>query len=415
MRLNLLVSSVLAGSLLVVAPASAAGAWEVDLTAPGEGSTNVVTDGAVRLGSDDNRAASAASGLRTGFAVYSRRLATPANTFAAAVRSGVPAGAELAIDVRGWVGETFVDGARVGNGPGRAVGGSAGGQWTEWVEVRPGAPGVLPAAVTDVEVRALLSAPDGVGSPALEGLVVTPSVTERGPAGSTAAAGLAYSVFATREGLVGHTTANGHKIVPRDHFVALPSRRGLSVRRTGDYTVRVCAANGRCAWAPVWDVGPWNTRDDYWAAPGVRQEWHDLPQGKPASQAAYQDGYNNGKDQFGRKVANPAGIDLADGTFWDGLKLKNNAWVTVVYQWTGTNPAGYVRTPSDTLNVRTGPDSRSPIVGLAGNHAQVRVECVATGEQVRGTVGTTNAWYRIAAGMYVSAAYVAGGAGAPAC
>ena len=26
---------------------------------------------------------------------------------------------------------------------------------------------------------------------------------------------------------------------------------------------------------------------------------------------------------------NPAGIDLADGTFWDGLKLTTNSWVTV--------------------------------------------------------------------------------------
>lgn len=270
-------------------------------------------------------------------------------------------------------------------------------------------------AVRDVEVRVMLSAPDGVASPVLESLVVTASAGERKPATVVAAAGLAYTVFATREGLVGHTTANGHKIVARDHFVALPSRRGLSARRTGDYSVRVCAANGRCAWAPVWDVGPWNTRDDYWAGPGVRQEWHDLPQGKPASQAAYQDGYNNGKDQFGRKVANPAGIDLADGTFWDGLQLKNNAWVTVVYQWTGLNPAGFVRTPGDTLNVRTGPNSRSPIVGMAGNHAQVRVECVTAGEQVAGTVGTTNAWYRLAAGMFVSAAFVSGGGNAPVC
>jgi hypothetical protein len=100
----------------------------------------------------------------------------------------------------------------------------------------------------------MLSAADGVASPALESLVVTGSAVERAPVSTAAAAGLAYSVFATREGLVGHTTANGHKIVARDHFVALPSRRGLSARRTGDYSVRVCAANGRCAWAPVWDA-----------------------------------------------------------------------------------------------------------------------------------------------------------------
>ena len=147
----------------------------------------------------------------------------------------------------------------------------------------------------------------------------------------------------------------------------------------------------------------------------MRQEWHDLPQGRPASQAAYQDGYNEGKDQFGRRVANPAGIDLADGTFWDGLKLKNNAWVTVTYQWTGAHPAGYVNTPGDTLNVRTAPNSLAPIVGLAGHRAQVRVECAAAGEQVTGTQGTTSTWYRLAPDMYVSAAYVAGTRAASPC
>lgn len=433
MRVSLLVSVVvLVCSSLGGPPAAAATAWEVDLTAPGPGSTNVTTDGGVRLSTGANRAASAGSELRTGFAVYPRRLTAPANGFTAVVRSEVPAGTELAIDVRGRVPEASgpAEVPEQAEMSGRAedvdadVGGQAldgqgqaGGQWTEWVEVRPGVPGVLPVAVTDVEVRAMLTASEGARSPALAGLSVLPVTVPggRGTAGAVAATGLAYPVFATREGLVGGTTANGHRIVARDHFVALPSRRGLAARHSGEYSVRVCAANGRCAWAPVWDVGPWNTRDDYWAAAGVRQEWRDLPQGTPASQAAYQNGYNNGKDQFGRKVANPAGIDLADGTFWDGLKLKNNAWVTVTYQWTSTNPAGYVRTPGDTLNVRTGPGSQSPIVGIAGNHAQVRVECTVVGEQVVGTQGTTNVWYRLAAGMFVSAAYVSGGGTAPAC
>jgi hypothetical protein len=143
-----------------------------------------------------------------------------------------------------------------------------------------------------------------------------------------------YRVYATREGLVGGTTANGHVIVPRDHFVALPSRRALSPRGSSTYSVRVCADNGRCEIAPVWDVGPWNTRDDYWNPSATRQNWQDLPQGTSEAQAAYQNGYNGGKDQNGRRVTNPAGIDLADGTFWDGLGLTNNAWVTATYLWT---------------------------------------------------------------------------------
>lgn len=36
----------------------------------------------------------------------------------------------------------------------------------------------------------------------------------------------------------------------------------------------------------------------------------DLPQGISEAQAAYFNDYNDGKDQFGRIVTNPAGIDL---------------------------------------------------------------------------------------------------------
>ena len=127
----------------------------------------------------------------------------------------------------------------------------------------------------------------------------------------------------------------------RDHFVALPSRRGLSPRNSNEYSVKVCnPANNRCETAPVWDVGPWNTKDDYWNPASERQMWRDLPQGKPQAQAAYQDNYNGGRDEFGRDVPNPAGIDLADGTFWDGLRMTDNGWVNVTYLWTGGETPG---------------------------------------------------------------------------
>jgi peptidoglycan hydrolase-like protein with peptidoglycan-binding domain len=160
-----------------------------------------------------------------------------------------------------------------------------------------------------------------------------------GPAAAARAATVAPAaafgarVFATREGLVGGSTANGHVIRSRDHFVALPSRRGLSANGSTQFSVRVCnPGNGRCETAPVWDVGPWNTHDDYWNSP--REQHNDLPRGKPAAQAAFQDGYNGGKDEFGRRVGNPAGIDLADGTFLDGLGMSDNGFVTVTYLWT---------------------------------------------------------------------------------
>ncbi len=135
--------------------------------------------------------------------------------------------------------------------------------------------------------------------------------------------------------------------------------------------------------------------------------WNDLPQGLPQAQAAYQNRYNGGRDQFGRLVANPAGIDLADGTFWDGLQLTDNSWVTVSYLFTGAGPRGVVDTGGVPLNVRTGPATTFGITGLAANRAHVPIECTVSGQRVTGPHRTTTQWNRIAADHYVSHAYVA--------
>jgi hypothetical protein len=142
-----------------------------------------------------------------------------------------------------------------------------------------------------------------------------------------------YRVYATREGLVGGQTANGHIIGSRDHFCALPSGTVLNCNGCRNYTVNIrYPGNGRTiTGVPVWDIGPWNTKDNYWHAP--RAEFGNVPLGLPESQDAYQNGYNGGHDEFGRVVANPAGIDLADGTFWDDLGMVNNDWVEVTYNW----------------------------------------------------------------------------------
>lgn len=144
-----------------------------------------------------------------------------------------------------------------------------------------------------------------------------------------------YRIFATREGLVGQTTANGHVIQERDHFVALPSWRVLSSYRGYEYQVRL-TYNGRSVVVPVWDVGPWNTDDNYWSAD--RGQYPDLPVGLPQAQAAFYDGYNGGLDEFGRRVNNPNGIDIADGTFWDSLGMTRNDWVNVSFLWLGADP-----------------------------------------------------------------------------
>ncbi|MDX2152555.1 MAG: carboxypeptidase-like regulatory domain-containing protein [Bryobacteraceae bacterium] len=154
-------------------------------------------------------------------------------------------------------------------------------------------------------------------------------------------------IFATREGLVGRTTANGHVIRSSDRFVALPSRRALNRRGERTYQVRV-SYRGRSATVPVWDIGPWNIKDDYWNPPSDKESWRSLPRGLPQAQAAYLNGYNAGRDGFGRRVRNPAGIDLSDAVFRNDLRMPDNDWVSVEY----------LRDP--TLISSRGPASRAP-------------------------------------------------------
>lgn len=168
------------------------------------------------------------------------------------------------------------------------------------------------------------------------------------PAAFRTAAG-SDRIYATREGLVGFTTANGHVIQVADHFAALPSRRALN--RTDaptDLEFEVELVRGtRKVRLPVWDVGPWNTTDDWWNVDKFRQTAVDsargpLPQGTPQAQAAYLDGYNQGMDlsRQPRQVKNPAGIDLADGAFWDDLAMTDNGYVQVEPLWRLDAPIG---------------------------------------------------------------------------
>jgi hypothetical protein len=217
---------------------------------------------------------------------------------------------------------------------------TASGTWSEWRTSKAGEAVSLPMAGEEVQVRLALLADEHGRGPLVHEVVLEGSLEGVTPEGDVQGmAALTYRVFATREGLVGGTTANGHVIKTNDRFVALPSRRGLASNGGTEYQVRVCyPVTGKCTTTSVWDVGPWNTKDDYWNPSSVREMWKDLPQGKPEAQAAYQDGYNGGYDQFGRRPSNPAGIDIADGSFWYDLGMSNNDWVNVTYLWTGSTP-----------------------------------------------------------------------------
>ncbi|MEU4469886.1 hypothetical protein [Micromonospora sp. NPDC023888] len=307
-----------------------------------------------------------------------RTLSRPANRVRAQVSADVPAGATVDAQVRGW----------------RSSG------WTEWRSATAGA--AFDSTVRRVQSRVVLTAPTGGATATVRAVQLT---ADTAAAVAEATPGLTYRVYATRIGLVGQQTANGRTVQPRDHFVALPSRRSLSPLNSGDYSVRVCTSTGsRCEYAPVWDVGPWNTRDDYWNPAAVRENWKILGQGRPEAQAAYQSGFNGGRDQFGRTVLNPAAVDLADGTFWDGLQLTTNAWVDVAYLWTGGGLRGVVG--DGPLTVRTGASTSYPSRGLAARFANVPIQCYVTGQSVAGPYGTTTRWDRLDTGQYVSHAYI---------
>ncbi|HSF81244.1 MAG TPA: LysM peptidoglycan-binding domain-containing protein [Anaerolineales bacterium] len=107
--------------------------------------------------------------------------------------------------------------------------------------------------------------------------------------------------------------------------------------------------------ATVLEAGPWNVDDNYWSTtrdPQPRRMFTDLSLGIPEAQAAYFDGYNGGKDQYGRKVTAPFGIDLARQVSIDiGLEPGKNDWIDVSFLWTegwGVKSSGSTPPPGGT-------------------------------------------------------------------
>ena len=365
---------------LAAEPAATAHAWSADLAA-GETAGVVVTDGAVTLRATGTYIAAAEgadgptepTGLLT---LPARRLDARTDRVEAVVEGDRLEGGAATVDVRGR----------------RATG-----VWTEWLPTGTSGSVALPEPTSEVQARLVLTGRPGA-APVVRGLTLTARPAGRERLARQESAIISSRVFATREGLVGGTTANGHVITERDLFVALPSRRALAPRDTADYSVRVCTQE-RCAFAPVWDVGPWNTRDDYWNAPDVREDWALLSQGLPQAQAAFEQDFNDGLDQFGRTVKNPAGIDLADGIFWDALGLTDNEWVTVDYLWTGPLPLATILADDGPVEVRAAPDAAADAIGLAAESAGVPVECVLDSAQER--------WLKLGEGQFVPASAVA--------
>lgn len=145
-----------------------------------------------------------------------------------------------------------------------------------------------------------------------------------------------YHIRATRMGMVGGRTANGHIIQPKDWFVSLPSFRSLSSKGGSEYMARL-SFKGKSVVVPVWEVGPWNVRDDYWNVD--RERYADLPVGWPQDHAAYYDGYNNGWAEKG-KVRFPTAADVGDGA-WVALGIafaEEQEAIDITFLWQGQDP-----------------------------------------------------------------------------
>jgi len=249
------------------------------------------------------------------------------DTLRVAYTALIPHGAQATVDVR-----ASVDGVN----------------WTPWVvDLTPGAVARFDQLARFAQYRIRMRATGS--SPMIRTLRLiperaTPSFSafeqEQPPIAPT------FTVHATRLGLVGRRTANGHRIGKRDRFVALPCVCVLSSRGGNEYMVRI-TYNGRSVVAPVYDVGPWNTRDNYWD-PQDQRYFSDLRQGWPQDHAAFFDGHNNGRAQHGR-VRFPTAIDIADGIWWDDFGIKGDrAVVEVTFLWMGRDPlAEPVEAPSN--------------------------------------------------------------------
>ncbi len=158
-----------------------------------------------------------------------------------------------------------------------------------------------------------------------------PETTETAdPAAAAAPNNATFRVLGSREGLVGGITADGHRIVPNDYFVALPSTSALGKKVRLTY-------KGKSLTLPVKDVGPYNTKDDYWNPPEQRH-FKGLPQGVPQAQLAAKEGHNGGMSGIGIKVLWSLGIDIGDGAFYE-LGMGDSDFVDVTFLWLLGNDA----------------------------------------------------------------------------
>lgn len=260
------------------------------------------------------------------FEAKARQFATATTRFRVSYQATTPPATDLLVDLRG---------SRDGR------------SWTQWqTGLSGGAVVTFAEPVRYVQYRLILLG-SADAAPTLHNIELQPlsgassgrATADAAPADAAPSAtdGLAptFRVRGTRMGMVGGRTANGYIIQPRAWFVSLPSRRSLASRGGYEYQVRI-SYNGRSAVAPVWDIGPWNTRDDYWSP--SRERFSYLPQGWPQDHAAFYQGHNGGRAEKGY-VRFPTAIDVGDGVWWDALGIHGDqAELEVTFLWMGADP-----------------------------------------------------------------------------
>jgi len=245
-------------------------------------------------------------------------LAEPTSRLKLSFAATVPPGSALFVDVRG-----SADGQR----------------WMPWAtELQTGSVIGFPRPVVAAQYRLRLLGGQGTG-PAVREVGFAPTSAAPTSAAPAAASPFAvaptFRIRATRQGMVGGRTANGWTIPPRARFVSLPSWSVLSSRGGDEYRVRI-TYQGRSTVVPVYDVGPYSARDDYWDS--AREGYPNLERGWPQDHAAYYEGYNGGRADKGY-VRYPSAMDVGDGAWLDDLGIVGDqAEVEVTYLWLGQDP-----------------------------------------------------------------------------
>lgn len=188
-----------------------------------------------------------------------------------------------------------------------------------------------------------------------------PMLSQPASAATTLTTSNTYKVEATRELLIGGETRSGYIIKSDSDFVSLSNctnrtcpDKAAGVRDDAEGLRTECGTkcwvrvtnplNGRCAVAPLEDVGPEFKNDDWWLPAtqrniNLRPEYTgpDIPRGLPAAKYGFDGndvGYGvsggTGLDFRGEPISTGSGIDLGERTWSDlGLplpKANDYAW-----------------------------------------------------------------------------------------